>query len=101
MGLGSAVANPAIARYFGRAHHGGIRGTVTTAMVAGTGTGPILAGWIYERSGGSFEWLLLSSAAVCVPLCVLAATLRPPTPPNRPTPTEADRDEPDPIETAV
>jgi len=82
MGLTGAVANPAIARYFGRTHHGGIRGTVTTAMVAGTGAGPILAGWIYEGSGGSFAWLLLGSAAVCVPLGVLALTLRPPEPPG-------------------
>ncbi len=101
MGLGVSNANPAIARYFGRTHHGSIRGTVSTAIVAGTGAGPLLAGWIYEASDHSFAWLLLGFAIASVPLALVAATLRPPTPPAHGPSGKADPDEPDPPEVAL
>lgn len=100
MGLSVATANPAIARYFGRTHHGSIRGSVTTVQVAGTGAGPLLAGWLFEISGGSFAHLLIGFAIICVPLAIVSTTLRPPTPPGHP-PTEPDPDEPNPVETSL
>lgn len=101
MGLSVSNANPAIARYFGRTHHGSIRGTVSTAVVAGTGAGPLLAGWIYETFDHSFTPLLVSFAIASVPLALIAATLRPPTPPAHGPTGNADPDEPHPPEIAL
>ena len=72
------VASPTIARYFGRTHHGAIRGTVSAAGVASTGVGPLLAGVGYELAGQSFTALLAGFAACAVPLTVGALLLRPP-----------------------
>lgn len=48
MGTASALlgtsATPTLARCFGRAHHGAIRGLVTTIAVAGTAVGPFVLG---------------------------------------------------------
>ncbi len=44
-GIGSAVNATLWVRYFGRRHLGKIRGTLTTAMVAGSSLGPLLVGW--------------------------------------------------------
>ena len=97
-GMGQAtifgVGFPTIARYFGRTHHGAIRGTMSTAIVAGTGAGPLLAGWAYEVSGQNFSPVLLGLAALGVPMAMAAMMLRAPEPP-----AERDlvphRDEPD------
>ena len=55
-GWGMAAAGPAVARFFGRPHHGAIRGFVTAAMVAGTATGPFLltqaGAWAHGWMGG-------------------------------------------------
>ncbi len=101
MGLGVSNANPAIARYFGRTHHGSIRGLVSTAIVAGTGAGPLLAGWIYEAFDHSFAPLLLAFAIACVPLALIAATLCPPTPPTHGPTGTPHPDQPDPPEVAL
>ncbi|MEM7622277.1 MAG: MFS transporter [Planctomycetota bacterium] len=101
MGLSIAAANPAVARFFGRTHHGSIRGSVSTVQVAGTGAGPLLAGWLYEMSGGSFASLLAGFAIFCVPLTIVSTTLRKPTPPEHPPQTTPDPDEPDPPEVAL
>ncbi len=98
--IGVAVGNPTIARYFGRTHHGAIRGTVTTLMVAGTGAGPLMAGAAYDLAGESFTPILLAFAIACVPLTLSAFWLRPPTPPADPDRTP-DPDEPDPPGVAV
>ncbi len=95
-----AVGNPTIARYFGRTHHGAIRGTVTTLMVAGTGTGPLMAGAAYDLANKSFTPILIVFTAVCVPLAVSTIWLRPPAPP-RVRDLTPDPDEPDPPGVAV
>jgi MFS transporter, OFA family, oxalate/formate antiporter len=89
------VASPTIARYFGRTHHGSIRGTVSSAGVAGTGVGPLLAGVGYELGGDSFTALLTIFAVCAVPMAVGSMFLRPPTPPANPDRT-AERDEVEP-----
>jgi MFS transporter, OFA family, oxalate/formate antiporter len=72
------TATPTIARYFGRTHHGAIRGAVSSITVASTGLGPLMFGLGYERSGGSFAPILVGAAACAVPLAFAAWSLRPP-----------------------
>ena len=97
MGISVAVGNPAIARYFGRTHHGAIRGTITLASVAATGVGPWLAGWAYEAAGEDFTPILIVFALSGMPLAIASLFLRPPTPPTERDLSHPDPDEPDPI----
>ena len=90
-----ASGNPAVARYFGRTHHGAILGTLSTIMVAGTGAGPLMAGAAYDLSGQSFTPILIVFALASVPLAISALFHAPPTPPAHPDVTP-DPDEPDP-----
>ncbi|MCA9298793.1 MAG: MFS transporter [Phycisphaerales bacterium] len=73
-----AVGVPTVARYFGRAHHGAIRGSMTRITVAGTGLGPLLLGASLDLFGtftpGHLLFILLCVRAIAAP-----ATLRPPT----------------------
>jgi len=98
MGVGVAVGNPTIARYFGRTHHGAIRGTMSSAGVFATGLGPWITGQAYELSGSSFVPILLVYAALGVPLMIASLFLRPPTPPEHPDLSNPDPDEPDPVQ---
>ncbi len=81
-GLGQAVsggvANPTVARYFGRTHHGAIRGIILSAVVAGTGAGPFIAGLAFDHLGETFVPILIAFAASGVPLAIAATMLRPP-----------------------
>jgi len=97
MGVGVAVGNPAIARYFGRTHHGAIRGTITSASVAATGLGPWIAGKVYETAGQQFQVILIAFALVGVPLAIASLFLRPPSPPKDRDLSNPDPDEPDPV----
>ena len=95
------VANPTIARYFGRTHHGAIRGFISTAIVMGTGGGPWLFAFGYGLAGEDFGPVMLVFACLAVPLGVAAALVRKPTPPRERdlTPDVLDglvTDEPDP-----
>lgn len=96
MGFSVAVGNPAIARYFGRTHHGAIRGTISLASVAATGIGPWMAGKAYELAGQDYVPILAVFAISGVPLAVASLFLRPPTPPAAPDP-HTEPDAPDPI----
>ena len=96
MGAAVSVANPAIARFFGRTHHGSIRGTVATATVAGTGAGPFLAALGYEAAGQSFTWVLVAFAAACLPILIATLFLARPEPPESPD-FMPDPDDPDPV----
>ncbi|MFK7884370.1 MAG: MFS transporter, partial [Phycisphaerales bacterium] len=77
MAVSVAVGNPAIARYFGRTHHGAIRGTISLASVAATGIGPYLAGKAFVLSGESYTPILIAFAVSGVPLAISSLFLRP------------------------
>ena len=81
MAIGTAVGVPTIARYFGRAHHGSIRGFTTFLGVAGTGLGPVVLGVSYD-STGSFTTGLLACAALAVMLAGASLTLKRPVAPG-------------------
>jgi MFS family permease len=84
-GVGQAitagVVNPTVARYFGRTHHGAIRGTIATATVMGTGAGPYAIALGYDLAGGDFAPVYLLCALSTAPLLVGAVLLRRPEPP--------------------
>ncbi|MEL6499071.1 MAG: MFS transporter [Planctomycetota bacterium] len=90
-GWGMAAAGPAIARFFGRPHHGAIRGFVTSAMVGGTAAGPYLltlvGGWIGIWFGGTLIRGMLVFAIAAIPVAVGASLARRPAPPARPAST--------------
>lgn len=89
------VANPCIARFFGRTHHGAIRGTISTAIVMGTGGGPYIFALGYGLAGEDFTPIMLVFVAATVPLGIAAALLRKPEPPAARDLTP-EPDEPDP-----
>lgn len=94
MAVSVAVGSPAVARFFGRTHHGAIRGFMTSFGVAATGLAPYLAGKWYELAGDDFGPVLIAFAAWCMPLIVMTALLKKPAPP-------IDRDltpDPDPVD---
>ncbi len=81
-GLGQAISggvgNPTVARYFGRTHHGAIRGIIQSITVAGTGAGPLIAGLVFDYSGKSFGPILIVFSLCTIPLAIAATTLKPP-----------------------
>ncbi|MEN0020237.1 MAG: MFS transporter [Planctomycetota bacterium] len=89
--LAVVAGSPAIARFFGRSHHGSIRGFGSTASIAGTAVGPIIHTQLVAVAP-ALVWLVgegrglsigpLLAAAVAIPLGVLATTLRPPRHPS-------------------
>lgn len=81
MAIGSAVGVPTIARYFGRRHHGAIRGFTTFLGVAGTGLGPVVLGVSLDYSG-SFTIGLAACAALAVALALASLTLKRPVAPG-------------------
>lgn len=76
-GLGAATHGPTLARYFGRRHHGAIRGTAGTAAVVGSAVAPWAAGAVMARTG-SFEAPLLMMGTAAAALGLLCAALRRP-----------------------
>ncbi len=74
-GLLGAVVNTIWARFYGRAHVGKIRGSVATAMVAGSALGPFLMGYSRDVLGSYSPslWLFLGVLAVLA-LCAPWAT---------------------------
>ncbi|MCO4772363.1 MAG: MFS transporter [Deltaproteobacteria bacterium] len=73
--LQMTTASPTLARCFGRAHHGAIRGLVTTTSVAGTAVGPVILG-LSEDLTGSFDAGLLGCAAFASAVGIFALTAR-------------------------
>jgi len=79
--LGAALAlqrttsAPTLARCFGRAHHGAIRGLVGTIAVAGTAVGPLVLG-LSDDATGSFQAGLLGCAAVSLAVGAFALMAR-------------------------
>lgn len=81
MAIGTAVGVPTIARYFGRRHHGSIRGFTTFLGVAGTGLGPVVLGVSLDYTG-SFAAGLTLCALLAVALAGASLTLRRPVAPD-------------------
>ncbi len=94
------VCNPSIARFFGRTHHGAIRGVISTAIVLGTGAGPIMFAVAYDLSGNDFTPVMLAFVSLTIPLGIAAAFLTRPDPPAH-RDLHPDPDEPDPIDPAL
>lgn len=94
------VANPTIARYYGRTHHGSIRGVVSTAVVMGTGAGPWLFAFGYSLAGQDFGPVMMVFVGLAVPLCIGAMLVSKPKPPAVRDLTP-EPDEPDPPGTAL
>lgn len=90
----SGVCNPTIARFFGRTHHGSIRGFVATAIVMGTGGGPYLFALGHRHAGGDFVPVMILFACAAVPLGIAGGLLRRPAPPAHPD-RIPEPDEPD------
>ncbi|PCC69436.1 Major Facilitator Superfamily protein [Nannocystis exedens] len=77
----AACASTALARYFGRRHHGAIRSSVTRIAVIGTGLGTLVTGVSFELTR-SYLPALIIFASMCLPVLVLALSARPPEAPS-------------------
>lgn len=78
--LMSTTVAPTLARRFGRAHHGAIRGAVSTIGVAGTAVGPVILGLSMDLGGSPAPGLWgFAGFALLVGLAALVA-LRPVSP---------------------
>jgi len=78
------LASPIFARYFGRKHHGAIRGTLTRSMILGTAVGPILIS-IGAKVFGGYQYPLLLCTVLTVPLTIVAVAMRQPANPSQNT----------------
>jgi MFS family permease len=76
-GFVGAVAGTTLARFFGKAHHGAIRGASSTAVVAGAAVGPYLAS-LLAGAVGDYSTAVAVIALACMPMPILAWTLRRP-----------------------
>lgn len=76
-GLFGAVMNTVWVRYFGRAHLGSIRGSVTMAMVASSSVGPFIMGMTYDLLN-SYELSLNLFIGLLIPLAFAALWATPP-----------------------
>jgi len=72
-GMQGAISGTAWAYYFGRAHHGAIRGFASTAMTAGAAFGPLPFAWGVEAVG-SYQ-SVLAGAAILPAAAAMAAFL--------------------------
>lgn len=77
-GLMQSVTGPTLARYFGRTHHGAIRGLSITVAVAATATGPFLLSEGASVAGGRFDLVFVVFALAALPLALAALTLHRP-----------------------
>lgn len=77
----AASATAALARYFGRAHHGAIRSSATRIGVIGTGFGPICTGLSVHFTGG-YATAMVAFAIACLPLGILCLRLHAPVRPS-------------------
>jgi MFS family permease len=64
-------------RYYGRAHLGKIRGTLTTVEVAASSTGPLLMGAAHDLFG-SYNGILTIFAAITAPMVIVTLFATPP-----------------------
>lgn len=78
-GFGGVVGGTLWARYYGRKHLGKIRGSVFTAGVVGSSTGPFLMGLIYDNTG-SYQLSLQIFMVLLIPIAIAALWAKPPKP---------------------
>lgn len=72
--LAVAAGATATPRFYGRAHHGAIRGSISRIVIIGTAIGPAL--FVLPREfTGTFDEALIGSAVVCVPIALLTLRL--------------------------
>lgn len=87
LGVGHSLAVAAGAtappRFYGRAHHGAIRGSISRIVIVGTAIGPAL--FVLPREfTDTFDVALVASAALCLPIALLSLRLVAPPEPKRP-----------------
>lgn len=75
--FGGVVGGTLWARYYGREHLGKIRGSVFTAGVVGSSTGPFIMGLIYDNTG-SYQITLWIFIALLIPVAIAALWATPP-----------------------
>lgn len=61
------------ARYFGQRHFGALFGAITSMLSLGTGIGPLLAGYVFDRTGSYDLWLWLMIPASMVAALFIAS----------------------------
>jgi len=76
-GIFMAVRSTLWVRYYGRAHLGKIRGTLTTVEVAASSTGPLLMGATHDLFG-SYNNILTVFAAITAPMILVTLFATPP-----------------------
>lgn len=81
-GLLFLLASPIFARYYGRTHHGAIRGSLTTFMVIGTSAGPFVFAAARDITS-NFAPIYLTSGIVAILFAILATRLHQPKPPSQ------------------
>lgn len=81
--LTGACAGAAVARDFGRAHHGAIRSSISRIMVIGTGLGPLMSAASVALTG-SYTAALVGFAAIGAACALLVAWL-----PSKASPSSA------------
>jgi len=79
-----AVGGPTLARYFGRAYHGAIRGFSGTIAVAGAAAGPFVLSAIADSPIDGYPPALLYGSLVVLPIAWVARRLDRPAAPVRP-----------------
>ncbi len=77
LGVFMSVLSTILARYYGRAHLGKIRGTVITIEIAASSTGPFLMGVAHDILG-SYNSILTAAALVTAPMVFIALFATPP-----------------------
>jgi MFS family permease len=75
-GAGLQVTTYLITRYAGLRNFGAIYGTISSTMMAGTAMGPVLAGFVYDRTG-SYAGLLTAAIPVMLVCSLLFVGLGP------------------------
>ena len=80
-GFAFGAVNPlrasVMAQHFGRRAYGSITGVQGMATWLGAGLGPLVAGWLYDRSGGYGLALGLAVAALALSSLAIVCTPRP------------------------
>ncbi len=77
LGVFMSVLSTILARYYGRAHLGKIRGTVITIEIAASSTGPFFMGVAHDILG-SYNSILTAAALVTAPMVFIALFATPP-----------------------